>query len=200
MSDKPAFNTSVMARVVRDRIPLSEGLQFYGVHVNRVGFASCPFHGPEKYGSFKVYEKKWHCFGCHKFGDLIDFVAMDNGLQTAEAIEKINDDFHLGLPLKGKLSRSERVEIERKAKELADKRKAEKARFEAIQKGYDDAFDEWARWDFMKWLYEPIEPNDSDLDKYAEACWQLPVALDRLERARDELFQYRRGQDGTGNI
>lgn len=196
----PVFNIALMARSIKERIPLSEGLSFYGVQTNMAGFASCPFHGPEQYGSFKVYESKWHCFGCHAHGDLVDFVAMDNGLRTAEAIIKINEDFHLGLPLKGELSRSERCEMERKAKELAERRKTEKARFEAIRKEYDDAFDEWTRWDFLKWLYEPIEPNDSDLDKYAEACWQLPVALDRLERARVELFQYRRGQDGAGNI
>lgn len=196
----PVFSTGLMARSIKERIPLKEGLSFYGVRTNTAGFASCPFHGPEQYGSFKVYESKWHCFGCHAHGDLVDFVALDNGMRAAEAIVKINEDFHLGLPLKANIGRAERMEMERKAKELEERRKAERARFEAIQKEYDEAMREWTRWDFIKWLYEPIEPNDSDLDKYAEACWQLPVALDRLQRARDKLTQYRRGQDGTGGI
>lgn len=197
---KQNFNIALMAQCIKERIPLSEGLAFYGVQINRAGFASCPFHGPEQYGSFKVYESKWHCFGCHAHGDLVDFVAMDNGIQTSDAIAKINDDFHLGLPLKGKISHSERVAMDRRAKELADRRKAERAHFEALQNEYDEAMLEWTHWDFLKWLYEPITPNDSDMGKYGEACWREPIALDRLERAREELNQYRRGLNGASNI
>lgn len=44
-----------------------------GVSVNRVGMAHCPFHNGDKGASLKVYANNtFHCFGCHKSGDVID--------------------------------------------------------------------------------------------------------------------------------
>jgi len=50
--------------------------------------ACCPFH-QEKTPSFTVNDEKgiWHCFGCGKTGDVIDFVREREGVPFARAME-----------------------------------------------------------------------------------------------------------------
>ncbi len=55
---------------IKDRVDLRELVRYYGLDVNRGGFACCPFHN-ERTPSFKVYEDHFHCFGCGAHGDRI---------------------------------------------------------------------------------------------------------------------------------
>ena len=57
---------------IKDRLDLRDLVRFYGLDVNRGGFALCPFHN-ERTPSFKVYEDHYHCFGCGEHGDHVDF-------------------------------------------------------------------------------------------------------------------------------
>ena len=54
--------------------------------------ALCPFHA-EKTPSFSVNRANqyYHCFGCHKSGDLIDFVMSIEGVSFPEALKMLGD-------------------------------------------------------------------------------------------------------------
>lgn len=56
---------------------------------NRAAYL-CPFHN-EKTGSFVwfVKENRFHCFGCGKNGDVIDFVIETTGVSFVEAVKKL---------------------------------------------------------------------------------------------------------------
>jgi len=58
----------------------------------------CPFH-EERTPSFTVNPVKrlYHCFGCQKGGDMIDFVRETQGLDFVGAIEWLADRFGIGL-------------------------------------------------------------------------------------------------------
>ena len=50
----------------------------------------CPFH-EEKSGSFTIYllNNSWHCFGCNRGGDSIDYCMAHDDLSFIEAIKKL---------------------------------------------------------------------------------------------------------------
>jgi len=97
-------------------LDIREALEFYGVEFKHNGFARCPFHS-EKTASFNTDEKKnlYFCFGCGAGGDLISFVRQMYGLTFAQACNKIDNDFMLGLTSR-KLTYAEQ-------KQIADERK-----------------------------------------------------------------------------
>ena len=70
--------------------------RFYGVEMNRAGFACCPFH-PDNDPSMKVYDDHYHCFGCGAHGDVTDFVARLFEVSQYEAAKKLDYDFGLHL-------------------------------------------------------------------------------------------------------
>ena len=79
---------------IKDRVDLRELVRYYGLDVNRGGFAICHFHN-ERTPSFKVYEDHFHCFGCGAHGDHIDFVQKMYGETNIEAAKRISSDFRL---------------------------------------------------------------------------------------------------------
>lgn len=54
----------------------------------------CPFH-EEKTGSFTVYQddQRFHCFGCHESGDVLDFLQKYHGMTLPEVIKMIKPDY-----------------------------------------------------------------------------------------------------------
>ena len=81
---------------IKDRVDLRDLVRYYGLDVNRGGFACCPFHN-ERNPSFKVYEDHYHCFGCGAHGDHTDFVEKLYGVSNIEAAKKISHDFGVRL-------------------------------------------------------------------------------------------------------
>jgi DNA primase catalytic core len=76
--------------VVEERTPLRKaGARLQG---------RCPFH-EERSPSFSVnpVDKLYYCFGCHKGGDMIDFVRETQGLDFVGAIEWLAERFRIPL-------------------------------------------------------------------------------------------------------
>ncbi|HEX8322905.1 MAG TPA: DNA primase [Tepidisphaeraceae bacterium] len=62
----------------------------------------CPFHS-EKSPSFNVHPDKgfYHCFGCKKSGNAIDFVIERDRLEFKDALRQLADLYHIELPRGG---------------------------------------------------------------------------------------------------
>lgn len=163
------------AAIITNTLAMRDVLTRYGVTVNRTGYALCPFHS-EKTGSLKVYPHSFFCYGCGSGGDAITFVRRLFELSFTDAVQKLNDDFLLGLPIgeiptirqKRELKRR-RVEI---TQEVERQRAAEAERFDA----YLDLLEAYTTTlDVLK-LFAPM-PDDDGLN---------PVFVDAL-RKRDAL-------------
>lgn len=94
---------------VRRLVTALEAAELNGLHPNKSGFVRCPFHH-EKTASLKLYENgSWYCFGCNRGGSSIDLVAALYDLSPLEAVRRMNEDFHLALPLDRPPDRAEKA-------------------------------------------------------------------------------------------
>lgn len=184
---------------IKQAVSMPDVCSLYGIHIDRGGFTNCPFHG-EKTGSLKVYpgRRGFYCFGCHKGGDVIDFVAQYFGLNFLDAMRKLNQDFSLGLPLDGSTDK----EAEKKAKQLAyQRRQAEarrKKRLQALQNAYDRALTRFATIDAVcdnartEAKNSPSEDADIFSDNTAYALRNIDSAWYELCEAQSRLREFER--------
>jgi hypothetical protein len=80
-------------QAIRERITLEEASRWLGF-TPQSGFIDCPFH-KEKTPSLKLYENRFHCFGCGASGDVTDFAAEVLGIPMAEAAQKLMTAFYV---------------------------------------------------------------------------------------------------------
>lgn len=103
---------------LRNRVSLEDILRHYGLmgkfrrsKDELIGL--CPFH-EETTGSFHASMTKniFHCFGCQRKGDILDFVALTEGVDARQAAFIIQEWFRV---LSGAISRSEMPDPENQA-------------------------------------------------------------------------------------
>ena len=166
---------------IKQRLSTREVFEFYGFYPNRNGFVCCFSHS-EKTPSMKLYpeDRGYHCFGCGVSGDIIDFVRQYFSLSYKQAIEKLNDDFALGLPIGQHTTAAERLSLQRD-KYLQDRRKAaQKAREDAIEQEYYDALGRIVILERNKAQFAPAD-QDEDFDpRFVEAICCLDNAYYNL--------------------
>lgn len=64
---------------LKHSLSMQEVIGKYGLHTNRAGFISCPFHKGDRAPSMKIYPKDYHCYACGANGDIFSFVmGMEN--------------------------------------------------------------------------------------------------------------------------
>lgn len=81
----------------------------------------CPFPDhPEKTPSFSVSETKqvYHCFGCHKSGNIFTFLQQYNGMSFREAIEYLAARAHIALPETSEKENTEQDRLQQKKKQM----------------------------------------------------------------------------------
>lgn len=112
-------------REIRERVSSREAAEYYGLNVNSKGWALCPWHA-DKHPSMSFRGSRWRCWVCNISGDAIDLVQRLYGLSPIQAVERINQDFALGLDI----GSPEQLEAAKKREEAHKL----KARYEAWRK------------------------------------------------------------------
>lgn len=97
----------------RERVSAQQAAQFYGIEQDHHGKALCPFHN-DHHPSMTFKGGRFRCWSCGSSGDSIDFVARLFGLEPLAALDKLNRDFVLNLPVRHKPTAQERAEMERR--------------------------------------------------------------------------------------
>ena len=113
----------------RERISAQDAARYYGLTFDRKGWALCPFHH-DKHPSMSFRDGRFRCWACNVSGDAIDFTGRLLGLAPMAAVERLNTDFSLSLPLHRKPTQAEaqaarrRLEIARAHKAFEEWRKS----------------------------------------------------------------------------
>lgn len=178
-------NLTLFAKEISQAVNMKEALSFYGYEVNRSGYAACPFHN-ERTASLKVYDDHFYCYGCGANGDIVEFVRRLYNLEFDAAINKINDDFLLRLPLDGnKLTPAEQAEINRRARELKEKMEAEERKRIENSNRYFSLLDEYIKYENYLAKYRPAQYVETLHPLFVEALHNIDrvgYLLDTFDR------------------
>lgn len=90
---------------VKANVDIRDAARLYGLKLNHSDMCCCFEHG-EKNPSMKLYGKdnggnNYYCFGCRASGSVIDLTMKLNGIGQREALQKLDQDFNLGLNIGG---------------------------------------------------------------------------------------------------
>ena len=99
-----------------------DAARHYGLTFDRRGWALCPFH-QDKHPSMSFRDGRYRCWACNASGDSIDFTARLLGLDAMGAVERLNSDFCLALPLHRKPTQAE-AQAARRRLEVAEAHRA----------------------------------------------------------------------------
>lgn len=116
-------------RECRERVSAQDAARHYGLTFDRKGWAVCPFHR-DKHPSMSFRAGRFRCWACNASGDSIDFTGRLLELEPMAAVERLNADFVLSLPLHRKPTPAEtqaarrRMEVAQAHKEFEEWRKA----------------------------------------------------------------------------
>ena len=117
-------------RETRERVSAEDAARHYGLVFDRRGWAVCPFH-QDKHPSMSFRAGRFRCWACNVSGDSIDFTGRLLGVEPLVAVERLNADFMLGLPLHRKPTQAE-TKAARRRLEIAEAHKAFKEWREAF--------------------------------------------------------------------
>ncbi len=92
---------------VKKYVTAKQVAENYGLKINRVGKACCPFH-KDKHPSMKIDNLHYHCFGCGAHGDAIGYVAQLFGMSQYDAACKLIEDLGLPVEIRRSISVKER--------------------------------------------------------------------------------------------
>ena len=179
------------AALIKEMVSTPELFAHYGFERNEHGFICCPFHA-ENTPSMRVYDgqRGYYCFGCGANGDIITFLQRIFGLSFSEALAKINDDFHLGLPLRGE------TDTKRYARRIA-KVEATKKERRLLEEEYDKTLSEWVRCDEIIRRCVPKASQEAISPEYAEALKHIDYWSYKLDAVCEKLFQFKRSNKGA---
>lgn len=103
----------------RECVSAEDAARHYGLTFDRRGWAVCPFHN-DRHPSMSFRNGRFRCWACGSAGDSIAFTKQLLGLSPIEAVERLNADFALSLPLHRRPTQKE-AEAARRQLELTKK-------------------------------------------------------------------------------
>lgn len=154
---------------IKQHYSMREVVESYGIHINRAGFCSCPFHQGDRTPSLKIYPKDFHCHACGENGDIFSFVQLMDGCDFKTAFKKLGGAYETKSAYQHKLAQY----AMRKQKETATRRmQQERARKNALLRDIN-----------MQKIFKALFPVFSD--EWCDAVNRLEYDLYLL----DEMFR-----------
>ena len=164
---------SLAAEAIKERVSMPDAIARYApIPAPRRNRIPCPVHNGTNF-NLGFSDRLYHCFVCGSGGDVISFTQHVFGIDFRAAIEKINNDFEIGLPIKRRMTLREQREAEQKHREIM----AERERKEQEERAYNDLYtslcNEWHRLSKNKEVYAPKSPDAEWNPLFVEALQKI---------------------------
>lgn len=176
--------------MIRDRVSTDELGRDYGLNPGRDGRCRCIFCDGDRKDTLRLYpgNRGFYCFRCHNRGDVISLYQKLVGCGFKEAVDGLNEQYGLNLPLK-----KADPDAMRKAKEESERRKRERAEKEEREKrlltAWWDAADAVNEMERVKRELAPQTPTELPRQRFVMALRYLDELRDYRDRLFDELFR-----------
>lgn len=173
------MDNKTIANTIKQAVDVKDLAVRYGYTPNRSGFVCCPLHN-EKTPSLKVERGRWHCFGCGKGGDAIEWVRQVDGLGFSEACRKLDAMYNLGLygEVHPVIAHALQQRAAKVAQEQAEREKLVKEREVKMW----DAFDRYRALEIV--LQEQAPATIEDItEEYAHALREISRAAEEYRQA-----------------
>lgn len=150
-----------VAEIIKERVTAKEVCARYGIPIDRKGFALCVAHNDTR-PSMKIYDgnRGWYCFACNTGGDVISLVHLALGIDYKTAINRINDDFGLNLPINCHITAAEREAMEQEAEKRNMLIRKNEAIKRDLENEYLTAFEIWWKYEKNRLQYAPKTPEE----------------------------------------
>lgn len=179
------MNTTYTTDQIKNAVPLSRVIETYTSERFSKNKIKCPLHS-EKTASFTIYPETntFYCFGCGASGDAIKFVQLYHNINFKEAVQKIDNDFNLGL-----LSRPTLSEYRKRSAELQKRKAAQTIKNEqkaAADKKYWEALDRVREYENIIKRHCPGGPDAEPAPEFINALQNIEYARHLLDCAENE--------------
>lgn len=190
-------NNNFYSEEIKRRVTMHDIVARYGFKVGRGNRIPCPFHnGKDNNLGFKADFFK--CFVCNESGDVITFVQKYNGWSFADTIQRMDEEYHLGLGTGKPMSRREKMRVAQQSFEAGRERRERQKTQQAKEKAYHDAYDEYARLDRQMIDYRPRSEDEKPSSEFIEALQQIETARYMLDCAEEEVYIYEQERNNRG--
>lgn len=125
-------------QTLKEQTDIVRVIENYGIELKKKGAhyqCCCPLHN-EKTPSFMVDRAKgtWHCYGCQKHGNAIDFIMEYKHVEFVEAVEELARIMNYQLTEQTAMSKEEQLKKERRRAQIEINKKAMQLFKEQLEK------------------------------------------------------------------
>lgn len=162
----------VHTELIKESVPLSRVISTYCSAVPKNNRIPCPIHNG-KNANFWFNDEYFYCHVCKASGDIFSFVQHIFGLSFPAALDKLNADFNLGIPLDRRMTLREQREAEQRYRKIMAERKRKEEEERAYEELYDSLHDEWHRLDQNRVIYAPETRDEEWHPLFVEALRKI---------------------------
>ena len=175
--------------MIRDSVSALQVGTDYGLNPGRDGRCPCIFCTGARDDTLKLYSgnRGFYCYRCHRAGDVIALYREVSGAGFRQAVEDLNSQYGLGLPLT-----EANEDAQRKAREQAERRRRERAEKEARDRRLLETL--WDVADAVQILEQykeelsPKTPDEPWRQRFVVALRYLPQLTELRDRLYDEVY------------
>lgn len=171
-----------LAEIVKGAVTVEDVLRLLSIRTSPRKRIPCPIHQGE-HNNFAYNDNYFVCFSCGAKGDIFTLLKELKGMDFAQALRYLNEQFRLDLPINGELSKADIVRSA-KAEFLRKKQlREEKNRLDIAENEYWDAYGRLVELDRIIEAAKPKNLDDDISDEYADAVKERTKVREALDDA-----------------